>query len=213
MTIEKENKREMSIVEIRNDIEDYFDLTVKLDNLKRRNHDQWFNEEGSSYSTATSRDIWFAVVNSTKPIEPSDLREKRTLTKIYKVLFEYTVYGEYPLLQQLCNYLGVNMEDFFSIISSPNHPDKNAYMWAYNVFEAAAQMNAIRGNGNANARQWIDKSREFKMASEDRVSLAIESKKIDKLEEIGAELAQELIGMSDDTEIIDVEWVEVDSDE
>ena len=36
------------------------------------------------------------------------------------------------------------------------------------------------------------------MASEDRISLAIEGKKIDKLKEIGADLAQELIGMSED---------------
>ena len=189
----------MSIIELRGDVKNYYDLTVKLDNLRRNPSVIPPDEaEGGAFSTKVSRDIWYAVINATKPLTPKSSHDEKTLARIYKMLFQYTVFGEYPLLQQLCNYLGVNMDEFFGVIASANHPDKEPYTWAYNVFESAAQMNAIRGNGNANARQWIDKSREYKMASEDRISLAIESKKIDKLKEIGADLAQELIGMSED---------------
>lgn len=187
-----------SIVELRSDVRNYYDLTAKLDNLKR-DPDTWLKlmadeDDNKSFSTSVSREIWYAVINSTKPLSVKSTREAKTLNKIYKLLFKYAVQGEYPLLQQLCNYLGVNMEDFFRVMSSSGHPDRDAYIWAYSVFESAAQMNAIRGNGNANARQWIDKSREYKIATEDRVNLTIEGKKVDKLNEIGAELAKELIG-------------------
>ncbi len=189
----------MSIIELRGDVKNYYDLTVKLDNLRRNPSVIPPDEaEGGAFSTKVSRDIWYAVINATKPLTPKSSSDEKTLARIYKMLFQYTVFGEYPLLQQLCNYLGVNMDEFFGVIASASHPNKEPYTWAYNVFESAAQMNAIRGNGNANARQWIDKSREYKMASEDRVSLAIESQKIDRLKEIGADLAQELIGMSED---------------
>ena len=190
-----ENK---SIVELTSDITGYYDLTVRLDKLKRdpeivmQMKDEM--DDNKSFSNRISREIWFAVINSTKPLEPQTTREEKTLNKIYKLLYKYAVQGEYPLLQQLCNYLGVNMEDFFRIMSSSGHPDRNAYIWAYSVFESAAQMNAIRGNGHANARQWIDKSREYKIATEDRINLTIEGKKVDKLDEIGAELAKELLG-------------------
>lgn len=187
-----------SIVELTSDITGYYDLTVRLDKLKRDPETvmQMKDEldDNKAFSTKVSREIWFAVINSTKPLEPKSPREEKTLNKIYKLLYKYAVQGEYPLLQQLCNYLGVNMEDFFRVMSSSGHPDRDAYIWAYSVFESAAQMNAIRGNGNANARQWIDKSREYKIATEDRVNLTIEGKKVDKLDEIGAELAKELLG-------------------
>ncbi len=186
-----------SIVELRSDVRDYYDLTVKLDNIKR-DPNVWIElmdaDDNKAFSNNVSREIWYAVINSTKPLVPQSTREAKTLGKIYKLLFEYAVQGEYPLLQQLCNYLGVNMEEFFRVMSSSGHPDRNAYIWAYSVFESAAQMNSIRNNGNANARQWIDKSREYKIATEDRVNLTIEGKKVDKLDEIGAELAKELLG-------------------
>lgn len=44
---------------------------------------------------------------------------------------------------------------------------------AFNVFESAAQYNAVKGNGNFNARQWIDRSVENKIAVEDRMGLTI----------------------------------------
>lgn len=190
-----ENK---SIVELRGDVKNYYDLTVKLDRI-RRDPALWVELlntelENSPFSPHISREIWFAVIDSTKPLNPKSAREEETLTKIYNLLFKYAVQGEYPLLQQLCNYLGVNMEEYFRIMANSIHPDRDAYIWAYGVFESAAQMNAIRGNGNANARQWIDKSREYKIATEDKVNLTIEGKKVDKLNEIGAELAKELLG-------------------
>jgi len=200
--VDKDRRRiiqNKSNVELSVEIEDYECLVERismasqiLDRVQGRNVEPL--DETKGFSPAVSKDIWLNVITATKPIVPGSSHQEETLSRIYKMLYQYTIKGEYPLLQQLCNYLGVNMEDFFSILATPTHPDREPYMWAYNVFESAAQMNAIRGNGNANARQWIDKSREYKMASEDRVSLAIEGKKIDKLKEIGADIAMELIG-------------------
>ena len=192
----------------------YSDLTNAIMDIKtnRLKYGQNFEmEEGDkNFSPRVSRSIWISVIESTKPYISKNDYEDKVLARVYKILYKYTLEGEYPLLQQLCNYLGVGVQEFFAILRTPSHVDRNVYMWAFNVFESAAQYNAVKGNGNFNARQWIDRSVENKIAVEDRMELTIEAHKLDKLEEIGADLARELIGTqeSEEPEVVEVEVVE-----
>lgn len=180
-----------SAVEQLTDVKGYNDLVYKINDLEAT--DEIVYGDGKNYYPDIGRAIWKNVIMSTKPMIARSEKEKDTLLSVYKIIYAFTKTGEYPLMQQLCNYLGVNMDEFLNIISSPKHPDKEAYLWAYNVFDACASMNAIRSNGNANIRMWLDKSREGKMATETKVELAIETEKLKKLTDYGAELDRQLL--------------------
>lgn len=183
-----------SAVEQLTDVKGYNDLVYKVNDLEAS--DEIFYGDGKNYYPDIGRAIWKTVIMATKPMIARSEKEKDTLLSVYKIIYAFTKTGEYPLMQQLCNYLGVNMDEFFNIIQSPKHPDKEVFLWAYNVFDACASMNAIRSNGNANIRMWIDKSREGKMPAETRVELAIETEKLKKLTDYGAELDRQLLGQT-----------------
>lgn len=173
------------------DVKGYNDLVSKINDIGIE--DKMDYGDGKTYFPHVGQMVWRTVILATKPMIPKDEREKKLLLSIYKIILAFTMSGEYPLLQQLCNYLGINMDEFFTILVAQNHPSQRVYMWAYNVFEAAATMNAIRSNGNANMRMWIDKSREYKISTETKLELANEQRKITQLEKLGAEIERELL--------------------
>lgn len=172
-------------------VDGYNDLVFKIEALGIV--DDMDYGDGKTYSPVVGRIVWRTVILATKPIQPSSQADRDSLISIYKIIYAFTQSGEYPLLQQLCNYLGLNMDDFFTIIRTNGHPNKDVYLWAYNVFEAAASMNAIRSNGNANMRIWLDKSREYKISTETRLELSMEINKRKVLEGNGRDIAMLLM--------------------
>lgn len=188
--------RPQSAIEQLSNIKGYNDLVLQITKLKIKD----VNDDGNNkkYDPSIARAIWQTVILSTKPMIPRTDEEKEDLISVYKVLYSFTKAGEYPLLQQLCNFLGVNIDDFFAIISTAGHPKRDVYFWAYNVFESASTMNAVRSNGNAQIRIWLDKSRENKISAESKVELSIEARKLVQLESYGKDISRELITESVD---------------
>ena len=184
-------EKPQSAIEQLTTVEGYNDLVRQISRLGIE--DDMDYGDGKTYYPNVGKIVWQTVVMATKPMIPSSLTEKESLSSIYKVILAFTKAGEYPLLQQLCNYLGMGLDDFFAILRTQGHPNREVYLWAYNVFEAAASMNAIRSNGNSNARMWIDKSRENKISAETKIELAIEASKVKQLEDYGAEVERSLI--------------------
>lgn len=184
-------EKPQSAIEQLTQVGGYNDLVYKINALDIE--DDMDYGDGKTYYPHVGKIVWRTVVMATKPMIPSSQAEKETLTSIYKVIYAFTKSGEYPLMQQLCNYLGLSLDDFFAILRTQGHPNREVYLWSYNVFEAAASMNAIRSNGNANMRVWLDKSRENKISTESKMELSIEARKIKQLEDYGAEVERSLI--------------------
>lgn len=173
------------------DIKGYNDLVLKIQALNVDDNIDF--GDGKTFNANVSRLIWRTVIVGTKPLVAKNRMEDEELGKIYKLIYSFTSSGEYPLMQQLSNYLGLSsLNDFFSIISDSGHALQRVYLWAYNVFESAASMNAVRSNGNANIRKWLDQSREGKITAESRLELSIEKTKLDRAKEIGANIDRNL---------------------
>lgn len=192
--------RPQSAVEQITDIKGYNDLVYKISDLENL-EDEVLYGDGKNYFPSIGRSVWKTVIMATKPIIAKNEREKEELLSVYKIIYAFTKAGEYPLMQQLCNYLGVTIDEFYNVLRTNNHPNRRVYLWAHDVFDACASMNAIRSNGNANIRVWIDKSREGKMPAETRVELALETEKLKQITNYGEELNRQLLsGYYDDDE-------------
>jgi hypothetical protein len=150
--------------------------------------------DGKSVDKDVCQIIWRDVIMTTKPMVARNEYEKTKIESIYKLLYAFTKGGNYPSTSNLTNYLGIDLDELFRVISDTRHRDYMVYNWAYKVFKAAAEENSIKSNGNIVYRQWLDKSREYQVAAEDAIRLTNEINKIDTLRNIGKELALELIG-------------------
>ena len=190
----------VSAVEKLADVNDYDDLIRKIDNYGIE--DLGFQGDGKSYWPEISKVVWVSTIKNTKPILPKDDKEREKLESIYKLLLTSTFKGEYPLMSQLCAYLGLTMNEFKMILNNEMHPDSRVYRWAYALFDNAASQNALRGNGSNSARQWIDKTREDIITAAERFEIVAENNRIKALSDDGERIAQ----------MINMEQMEVDDD-
>lgn len=184
------NNKPKSAIEQLIDVESYNDLVYKVNEL---DIPETGYGDGKNYFPEIGRIVWQTVVLTAKPKIANNSTEKEAYLSIYKVVYAFAKAGEYPLMQQLCNYLGENLDNFLLICRTPGHPLHEPYEWVYRVFDAAASLNAIRSNGNANIRVWLDKSREQKIAIEDRIELSLEASKINKLKSLGEDIEKSLL--------------------
>lgn len=181
-----------SFVEKNVDIKSWDDLIQKIIELNIDSSTDYLGN-GKSYSMDIGKGVWARCLLATTPNIPENKEEEEEYIRIYKLLYTFTKVGEYPLLQQLCNYLGYGMDEFMNIMQNGNHPYRNAYYWAYNVFESCSQNNAMRSNGNKEIRMWLDKSREGKITAQEKVELMLKQRKMDVIEDRGREVYNKLL--------------------
>lgn len=146
--------------------------------------------DAKTYDWEVGQMIWKNVVLSTKPFNHKTNHEKDRIISIYKYIASFLNSGEYPLMAQLWNYLGVTQQEFFGAMSNNGHPDKDVFTWSFSVFDACASLNAIRSNGNVSARQWIDKTREYRVSADTELEMAVERQKIEMQNEIGRRIQE-----------------------
>lgn len=171
-------------------VDGYNDLLRKIEALQIDKNMPF--GDGKIYSPEVGQIVWRTVLLSATPIIPKNQYEKDLLQKIYKLILSLTYSGEYPLMQLLTNYLGVTINEFIYILNDTKDDRQEIFMWAYKVFEAGAQLNSIRSNGNPQARQWIDKTREGKIAVEEAMKIELERDNLSIIKERGKAIAMEI---------------------
>lgn len=186
------NDKRTTILEHNIKIDGYQDFIQKISKIETDLQASGFGD-ARMYDYELGRSIWKSGISTTFPILPRDEQERILLNRIYVFMYGLAEIGEYPLKQKLCTYLGVGIDDFYEIIKTPSHPNSNAYKWANDVMDMLANDNAIKSNGNNQARVWIDKSVEGKMAAETRVELASQLTMIESATKAGEELFKELM--------------------
>lgn len=189
----------VSAIEMKTNITGYKDFISRVSRIDADLDELGFGD-AKMYSFDLGKSVWKGVLMAATPLSPRDDKEKELINSIYKLLFAMAEYGEYPLKEKLCVYLGVDLDEFYDIIRTPTHPNSNAYAWANRVFDTAASDNALKSNGNNQARQWIDRSVEGKMAADDRLELRIKASAIDKARIDGESIYKELMNMEDDSD-------------
>ena len=188
----------VSAVEYLGDIKGYNDLVRRISTLDISDNVGY--GDGKAYDWGLGQSIWKSQIVVAKPVVATTEAQKNKLESIYKFLYHCVQTGEYPLMQMLCNYLGITLDELMMSLSDVNNQYRDIYLWVYRLFESTANMNSLKSNGNFAARKWIDESREHKVSADVQLTTAIERQRIDVLSEFGRELLLEFMVEDDEDE-------------